>query len=261
MLNFPEALSDMLSGYAVTQNQTGRSSAEVYHCVKDSDSLYLKIQRANDGLRREFEIMSWLNGRLPVPKIRYFAEYGGRAYLLMETAVGHMTCDCTADELRQPYANTIGILARGLAMIQVVDINDCPFDNRLDKKLRSALRNIENGVVDMDDFEAGNDFDTPLELYNYLVENRPAEELCFTHGDYCLPNVFIDGADVTGFIDLGRAGIADKWQDIALCVRSIGYNLRDCEGKEEYIDMLLRYLGTEPDWDKINYYILLDELF
>lgn len=100
-----------------------------------------------------------------------------------------------------------------------------------------------------------------MDLYHWLIENKPSEELCFTHGDYFLPNIFIDGNFVTGFIDLGRAGIADKWQDIALCVRSIGYNLRNCDGKDRYVDMLFEHLKIEPDWEKINYYILLDELF
>lgn len=58
-----------------------------------------------------------------------------------------------------------------------------------------------------------------------------------------------------------QAGNADKWQDIALCVWSIGYNLRNCDGKDKYVDMLFDYLTIEPDWDKINYYILLDEPF
>ena len=69
-----------------------------------------------------------------------------------------------------------------------------------------------------------------------------------------------------GYIDLGRTGIADKWCDIALCYRDLSndfgglyYGGRAHEG---YDDMLLfRELCLEPDWEKIRYYILLDELF
>ncbi|MCL1807346.1 MAG: hypothetical protein FWG31_06560 [Oscillospiraceae bacterium] len=73
----------------------------------------------------------------------------------------------------------------------------------------------------------------------------------------------MDGETVTGFIDAGRGGLADKWQDIALCVRSLGYNLRDSgqTEKDRYTALLLSCLGVEPDWVKIKYYILLDELF
>ena len=87
--------------------------------------------------------------------------------------------------------------------------------------------------------------------------------MTFTHGDYCLPNVFIDGITVTGFIDVDRGGLADKWQDITLCVRSLGYNLREADQteKDQYIRLLFSCLSVEPNWEKIDYYILLDELF
>jgi len=68
---------------------------------------------------------------------------------------------------------------------------------------------------------------------------------------------------VTGFIDVDRGGVADKWQDIALCVRSLGYNLGEIAQaeKDKCICLLFSCLGLEPNWDKIKYYILLDELF
>ena len=46
----------------------------------------------------------------------------------------------------------------------------------------------------------------------------------FIHGDFCLPNIFADDSGLTGLIDLGRAGVADKWQDIAICYRSLSNN-------------------------------------
>jgi len=98
-----------------------------------------------------------------------------------------------------------------------------------------------------------------------LKNNRPDEEPCLIHGDYCLPNIFLQNEKVAGFIDIGGAGIGDKWQDIALCYRSLKHNF---EGKYNGIsyagyhpDMLFEELGIAPDWDKINYYILMDELF
>lgn len=64
---------------------------------------------------------------------------------------------------------------------------------------------------------------------------------------------------------MGRSGIADKYQDIALCYRSLKNNLAGRYGGRAYKDfdagMLFRALDIAPDWDKIRYYILLDELF
>lgn len=59
------------------------------------------------------------------------------------------------------------------------------------------------------------------------------------------------------FYDLARCGIADKWLDIAFCVRDI----REYYPNSEYERMFFEMLGVEPDYEKIEYYILLDEMF
>jgi aminoglycoside 3'-phosphotransferase III len=263
---FPAELDAHLSSYTYTKDRIGCSSAGVFRYEHNSDVMYLKVAEVSDEIRRERDLMVWLKGKMPVPDVLYYGEQDGYAFLLMTKADGFMTCDCPRDavgeqdKVHEPIAQTVNLLADALTMLQAVDIQDCPFENTLDLKLKSALYNIEHDLVDMDDFEDGNDFASPMELYKWLAENRLPEELCFTHGDFCLPNIFINGKAVTGFIDVGRGGIADKWQDIALCVRSLGYNLRHKE-QQEYIDMLFTYLGIQPDEAKIRYYILLDELF
>jgi len=171
-----------------------------------------------------------------------------------------MACDFPESSC-ESYENTVRMLADGLLLLQAVDISNCPFDCMLETKFHGALYNIENSLVDIDNLREDNRFTSPMDLYNHLISNSPPEELCFTHGDYCLPNIFIDKNDVTGFIDLGNAGVADRWQDIALCVRSLRYNLRNVSEKEKYINLLFEYLNIKPDWDKINYYILLDLFF
>ena len=99
---------------------------------------------------------------------------------------------------------------------------------------------------------------TIMELLIYLKQNKPKDaRLSFTHGDYYLPNILAKHGKISGFIDLGRDGIADVYQDIALCVRSLKHNY----GIEDYTDLFLKYLGIQPNWKKIEYYILLDELF
>lgn len=264
--SFPSEITARLSGYTCTKDRIGCSSAGVFRYEHNGDELYLKITEVSDEIRRERDLLVWLKGKVPVPDVVYYEEQDRYAFLLMTKAGGFMACDCPRDavgeqdKVHEPIEQTVKLLADALLMLQAVDIQGCPFTNTIDRKLKAALHNIEHGFVDMDDFEEGNDFDSPEELYQWLVENRPPEELCFTHGDFCLPNIFIDGKAVTGFIDVGRGGIADKWQDIALCVRSLGYNLRHTE-QQKYIDLLFTHLGIQPDEAKISYYILLDELF
>jgi len=257
-LILPTQIKSHLTNMTCDQIKIGCSSAGVYRYSNEDNALYLKIVKVDDEIRREHDLLVWLGGKLPVPEVKCWYEQDGFAYLLMAEIAGEMSCD----RLKSNKNNTVKLLAKGLTMLQAVDITNCPFDITLKKKLARALYNVENGLVDMDDFE-NNKFETPMELYRWLCANKPPEELCFTHGDYCLPNVFIDSEAVTGFIDVGRGGIADKWQDIALCVRSLGYNLDDTEKaeKDKRISSLFSCLEIQPNWAKINYYILLDELF
>lgn len=68
-----------------------------------------------------------------------------------------------------------------------------------------------------------------------------------------------------GLIDLGRTGVADKWCDIALCYRSLSHNFSGRYNRSIHADfdemLLFKELEIEPDWEKLRYYILLDELF
>jgi len=163
----------------------------------------------------------------------------------------------------------VDVLVKALKMLWQVDISDCPFDAGIDRKLQMARYNLEHDNVDLDNVEPetfGEDgFEDPEALLKWLIQNKPEEELVFSHGDFCLPNIFAQNDEISGFIDLGRAGVADKYQDIALCYRSLKHNFEGKYGGEKYEnfnpDILFEKLGITPDWDKINYYILLDELF
>jgi len=260
----PKEVSKYIDGMTVSQNEVGCTQAKVYRFSDNTgNALYLKVDKADEVFRRERDALLWLDGKVPVPHVKCWHEQDDFAYLLMTEAQGHMCCCGETDTVRKPVENTIKLLANGLLALQDIDISDCPFDNTLESKLKLALYNIENNLVDMDDWESNNNFDSPVALYTWLDKNRPKEDLCFSHGDYCLPNIFIDDTKISGFIDVGRGGVADKYQGIALCVRSIGYNLRELEQaeKDKCITLLFSHLGITPDWNKINYYILLDELF
>jgi aminoglycoside phosphotransferase len=114
-----------------------------------------------------------------------------------------------------------------------------------------------------DNFDAARQGRSAQDLYAELAAIPAAsEERVFTHGDYCLPNVLLvsDGAGgfrVSGFVDCGNAGIADRYQDLALCARSVAGNL----GPEWVSALFARYGLEHADETKLGYYQLLDEFF
>ena len=127
----------------------------------------------------------------------------------------------------------------------------------LDRMLQEADRNVADGIVDEADFDDER-VRSAAELFEELMlRSRPEEDLVFTHGDYCLPNAIIDGEEVSGFVDWGRAGVADRYKDIALVVRSLEYNT----GRDLRAMFFEAYGLPSPDADKIEYYKLLDDFF
>ena len=144
-----------------------------------------------------------------------------------------------------------------------MDTTGCPSPNILDDKLREAEYRVANGLCDTQNVEPGTygpgGFSSPAALLSWLKENRPQESPVFSHGDYCLPNIFVKGLKISGFLDLGRSGISDPYQDIALCYRSLRCNFQNDPTFRP--ESLFEALELTPDWSRIRYYILLDELF
>lgn len=264
MLNtLPDKIRQITKGLYPIRDNIGMSGANIYIF----DDMVLKVEKTSETSDNEYNVMRWLDGKLPVPKVIHFERADGFNYLLMSKLQGEMAC---SEANIRSLDTTVKALAEGLKMLWRVDIADCPFKNTLDKKLATGKENLSRKNISSDSIDKElleeNDFQDLNALYQFLSENRPIENVVFSHGDYCLPNIFISGRRCSGFLDLGRAGIADKWQDIALCVRSLHYNYMELSGYSQkeytyYKSMLFDELGIAPDEEKIKYYILLDELF
>lgn len=225
----------------------------------------LKIMIGEDAFTSEVKILKWLEGKISVPKVLSYVVENNVSYLLMSRIFGEMAVK--EEYLLQPNL-LIKRIAKAIKSLWEVDIKDCPVINSIDERLQKAKNNIINGKVDIEDFtENANKkygFKSPDELLQWLHDNRPSEELCFSHGDLCLPNIFFNSDDVS-LIDFDQAGVADKWQDIAICCRSLcdNFNGKYQNKTFDYLNLELLYkeLGVEPDYDKIKYFILLDELY
>jgi aminoglycoside phosphotransferase len=259
-LSMPAHIAEIIGNGILSRNTVGCSASAAYRVqgLAGGGNAYLKILKAveDDDLRREHDVLKWLISRLPVPRVLSFAQEGLTQYLLMTETPG----SSAADEVQTTEPEqVISQLAEALRAVHDVDISACPFDMRLDVRLAEARARIDSGLVDEGDFEGVNMGRSAVDIYRELIATRPNdEELVFTHGDYCLPNIMLKDGAVSGFLDLGRAGVADRYTDLALAARSIGHNT----GDERLVDLLFEAYGLgEADWRKVDYYILLDELF
>lgn len=251
----PGELQALLREYVIDENTIGCSGATVLHLKGGSNAAYLKVESAeNGGLEREAAILNWLQRRLPVPRVHYFARYHGQAYLLMSEVPG-LDISFSTDS---PEA-VIKVMAAGLRQIHGLDTSGCQYSHTLTVKIPLAKSRAESGHVDQENFEPQYSGKTALELLDILLEKIPDhEDLVFTHGDYCPENIIIQNERLSGFIDWGRAGVADRYQDIALAVRSIRHTWE----MEHLVDLFFSWYGLrDVDYSKIDFYILLDEFF
>ncbi len=260
--DIPEEMRNKIEGQGFTVDTIGCSGSHIF--IFDNN-LVLKVEGKNDISDGEYQMMRWLQGKLPVPEILHFYSDDRKNYLLMTKIEGKMACD---PELMKDSSQVVRLLGKGLKKLWTVDMKECPRTINLDYKLKRAKERIINNELDLEHAETDTfteqGFRNPMELYEYLENHKPLEEPVLIHGDYCLPNVFLYHNEVAGFIDLGLCGIGDKWQDIALAVRSLKHNLQDMDREEELQllqNILFEELGIEADEEKIRYYILLDELF
>jgi len=232
----------------------GCSDSQVIKITKNNSKYFLKIARLGL-LTSEYEKLKWLENKLEVPKVILYDKNNTTEFLITESINGEMVCSCI-------YKNNpdlgLKVIVQAFNKILNVDINDCPFDVLIDYKLKLVENNVKNKLIDISQLSEKtlNRFGNFDNIINYLEENKFYEEKCFSHGDMSLPNIFALNDKFTGFVDVGECGIADKWFDLAICEKSIKRNYG-----EDYISKFYEELNIIPDRKKIDYYLLMMELY
>lgn len=232
----------------------GCSDSQVFRIENGKGIFFLKIAKKGM-LTSEYEKLKWLDGKLNVPKIILYDDTDNIEYLITESIGGEMLCS-------EYYLNNpeVGISAIVNAFNQIydVDINDCPFDVSINYKLAVVENNVNNNLIHIEnlDDEILKKYGSLENIINFLKDNKFTDEYCFSHGDVSLPNIFASKEEFVGFIDVGECGIADKWFDLAICEKSIKRNYG-----EQYVSKFYDKLNIIPDRDKIDYYLLIMELY
>ena len=259
MTGCPAPIASILGSAVPRPEGIGKSGARVLLF----DDYVLKVRPVGGRDTADTQILRWLEGRLPVPRVAAHTVEDGQDWLLMTRIRGKMLCD--PDVMNRPGL-LLDCMAEALHLLWSVPAEECPFECTVEDNLAHAEAAILGGIYDPSDCEpetfGPGGFENPKALLDWLKANKPPLDPALTHGDFCLPNLFTDGERFTGFIDIGNAGTADRWMDLALGWRSLKHNSDGHYGKCYPIDPddLFRAVGIPKDGEKLRYYILLDEL-
>ena len=261
VLRQPPAIAARTAGQEFHLDTTGLSGST----VAVFDDVVVKCEPVSAESENHLAMLRWLTDQVPAPRVLDTVVQDGFRWILMTRISGEMAC---ADTHRTDPHRLVRVLAEAMRSLWTVDISGCPVDQTPAAKLTRARKRVEAGQVDMElaepDTFGESGFPSPAALLAWLEAHAPDAEPVLTHGDFCLPNLFLEDWTFSAFLDLGRSGFGDKWTDIAICWRSLRDNFGGHYGEAApgfHPDELFEALGMEKDEEKLRYYLLMDELF
>jgi aminoglycoside phosphotransferase len=262
-----KALRRKYSGHEWSSVSTGCSGALVFRLEGPSD-LYVKVARVTARLDSGYHLgaesdrLGWLaKAGIPVPEVVEYDSSGDCAWLVTTAVPGRSAAEHWPGDQR---TNVIDVLADFTLTLHGLPVDDCPYDRSLDVTVPAAEHAVWQHLVDLERLDPAHEGWTPQQLLEDAHASVPTfEDLVVCHGDLCLPNVLLDPATlvVTGLIDVGRLGRADRYADLALATRSIS-GAQNPQYSVLHADRYLTRYGVEQvDTDRVAFYRLLDEFF
>lgn len=256
----PASLGAALAGRAWHRNLVGEAGAAVYRLsARGAPDLYLKHGSgdAAQALVDEMVRLRWLADQLPVPALDHFEMSRGEAWLLTRAIPGRTAYEWL-QEAPERAPSIVTALARLLARLHALPVERCPFNAHHSLRLADARQRLEAGLIDAEDFDEAREGWTPEEVWLELQRLLPlAADPVVSHGDYSLDNILLDGRGrVTGIIDLGRLGVADRYQDLAILWNCLGEF-----GPQAQAMLFSAYGIGQPEHAKLDFHLCLDECF
>ncbi|WP_088182419.1 APH(3')-I family aminoglycoside O-phosphotransferase [Sphingobium sp. Z007] len=255
----PESLATLLSGYRWYSDTIGESGGSVYRLKRaDRPDLFLKYGRGGvvADILDETVRLRWLATHMPVPHTVYFASVRDESWLVMTAIAGQTAYQCLANDPHKSIA-IVDALAAFMRRLHAIPTSACPFNSDHAYRLAQAHDRIHAGLVDEDDFDEERADWTAQAVWDAMNALLPfAPDPVVTHGDFSLDNLLMADGAVVGCIDVGRVGIADRYQDIAILWNCLGEF--DAPLQRRFLE---QYGMHDLDHAKLQFHLMLDEFF
>ncbi len=238
---FPETFRSLLRGAEVYDSSCS-PVAQVWLVDRDG-GYYLKSAPAGE-LAREAMMGQYFFGVGLGAEILAYDTVDGYDWMLSRRVPGE---DLThAGYLGEPEW-LCEALADAMRTLHALPTEACPGQGYLDIYLGRAETNYRTGNYDTSHFPDSFGYRSAKEAWETLTAGRHLLHAdTMIHGDYCLPNLLFDGPAgrvrehrLSGFIDLGNSGVADRHIDLFWAMWSLAFNL----GTDRYCDRFLDAYG------------------
>ena len=222
----------------IAKDKIGNTNDQVYIISTERCKYVLKIhENVNDKyLFNLREKLSWLGGKLPVSKVIAYKIIDNKEYLLCDFIEGIPSFEYG----HQPGASNTGIiLGESLRKIHDINIQNCPFKINIENDISKLQDQIDNEIL--------------VQIKSLVPQEW---DLVFSHGDYSLPNILIANNELSGFIDMGDSGIADRNYDLYYGLWSLKFN-----NLERYSEDFINSYGKDKVSEKkLKLFKLLDDV-
>ncbi|RYF61906.1 MAG: aminoglycoside 3'-phosphotransferase [Comamonadaceae bacterium] len=248
----------------------GESGAELHRLTPrraDQHVLYVKTAPSKSvnpalNLDSEADRLEWLSATgIPAARLVDRGCNDSITWIVTEALPGIPAAANWPEHQREAVVDALADLARTLHALSPAD---CPFDRRLAVSIAAADNAVINALVDLDNLEDEYAGWSGKQLLCELHRTRPTvEEAVVCHGDFCPDNVLLDPetCQVTGVIDVGRLGLADRHADLSLALRELSTDDAPWFGAHYAQRFVERYGEDDVDQERVAFYTLLDEFF
>jgi aminoglycoside phosphotransferase len=252
----PAAVRQLSVGRALRVVWENEAGGLTFESSEGEDRRFVKWTPAGSGIDLATEILRlrWAERFVDVPRVLDHGSDSSGSWLVTAALPGEnaVTARWKADPER-----AVAAIGRGLrAFHDTLPRESCPFGWSRTDRLAEVEQRAANGLHDPSRWHKEHRGLTIEEALAALREVPGTDDLVVCHGDACAPNTLLaDDGHVTGHVDLGALGLADRWADLAIATWSTAWNYG--WGLER---RLLDAYGIEADPIKIAYYRLLYDL-
>lgn len=212
---------------------TNPLGGRTYRLERPEAAEYLKVAPADAPPSHhpaaEAQRLAWIGSRVRVPEVLDSGRDPRGSWLRTRELPGIPASDLRWRDDPRGTASLLGRAVRRFHDALTSAVPDCPWSWRIADRV-AARRSPQ-------------------------VERRarsapPELDLVVGHGDLCAPNILLtDSPNETGYLDLGKLGVADRAADLGCHMWSLEYNQLDA-----HIDEFLDTYGFEGDRDAVRWY-------